>query len=116
MRKQIRQDLLVTSWDPSKNRKFSKRGIDPQIKEEAKYNCFSVFLRTYIEDSPLLIGTIAQEMDISMSSLSNYLYKGHNPNYDNLMGIIKHIANDTGKNPGELLLFLYENWKIHNEK
>lgn len=113
-RKQIRADLLVNSWSPEKNKPYAKRGIKPTITEEGLNNCFSVFLRTYIEDSPKLLGTIAKEIGISMSSLSNYLYKGHNPSYQNLMLIIHHVSLNTNKDPADILAFLFENWSLHN--
>ena len=114
MRKQINPKLLVNSWSPEKNKPYSKKGKKPKITNPD--NSFSRFIRQYVESSPLLLQAIALDMGISMSSLGNYLYKGKNPNYYNLMLIVHHIAKHTEKNPGEILEFLYTNWSSSYEK
>ena len=114
MRRQINPKLLVNHWSPQKNKRFSKRGKKPKITDPD--NSFSNFIRQYVENSPLLLQAIAQDMGISMSSLGNYLYKGKNPNYFNLMLIVHHISKHTEKTPGEILEFLYSNWSSSYEK
>lgn len=115
-RRQIDKKVLVTKWDAKKNAPFTKRGIKPTLTQEGKSNCFSIFLRAYCEDSPLLLGEITKSMNISNSSMANYLYKGHNPSYGNLMRIVQHICKHTKRKPSDILAFLYENWELHNEK
>jgi len=114
MRKQINPKLLVTSWSPEKNKPYSKRGKKPKIQEPD--NSFSKFIREYVEGSDLLLENIAKDMGISMSSLGNYLYKGKNPNYYNLMLIVHHISKHTDQAPGDILEFMYNNWSSSNEK
>jgi predicted transcriptional regulator len=115
-RKQIDKRVLVTQWDDKKNKPFTKRGIKPTLTKEGKSNCFSIFLRAYCEDSPMLLGEITTEMNISNSSMANYLYRGFNPSYANLMQIVHIICKHTKRKPIDVLAFLYENWELNNEK
>lgn len=109
MRRSFNQSLLVTSWSPEKNQRYNKTGKKPQLLLECDVS-FNSWLRAYCEDSPLYMKDIAKDMQISMSSLGNYLYKGKLPSYSHFMLIVRHVAHNTKQRPDKVFKEIFEVW------
>ena len=115
MRRSFNQSLLVTSWSPDKNQRYNKTGKKPHLLLESDVS-FNSWLRAYCENSPQYMKDIAKDMEISMSSLGNYLYKGKLPSYSHFKLIDRHVAKHTNKRPDKVFKEVFEVWNNENKE
>ena len=113
MRRSIDPRLLVTSWNPEKNKQYSKTGKKPTYKNNMSFN---TWLQNYCEESSLYMRDIAKSMGISISSLGNYLYKGKLPSFNHFMLIVDHVS--TARHQDAKIVFneIFDSWKEETSK